>query len=48
MLIAAIVLMVQTVALFVLALEFPFEGLSTASPGAEAAARHPADRKSVV
>ena len=43
MLIAAIVLMVQTVALLIFALEFPFEGLSAASSGAKAAARHPAE-----
>lgn len=43
MLIAAIVLMVQTVALLIFALEFPFEGLSAASTGAKATARHPAE-----
>jgi hypothetical protein len=43
MLIAAIVFMVQTVALFIFTLEFPFKGLSAASSGAKAAARHPAE-----
>ncbi len=34
---------VQTVALLIFALEFPFEGLSAASTGAKATARHPAE-----
>ena len=35
--------MVQTIALLILTLEFPFEGLTAASSGAKAAARHPAE-----